>query len=81
MTNKLELTDFADWIWGFGSVFFMETAKGNFVWSDPSYGGDNTIRPFKGSYVQWCEKEGIGFGRDKGKGFIKDRCGPDVKIV
>ncbi len=79
--NKLELTDLAKWTWGYGTVFFLETAKGNFVWSDPSYGGDNTIRPFKGTYDQWRKSEDIPYGRDKGKGFIKDRCGSDVKFV
>ncbi len=80
MTNKLELTDIADWTYGFGQVFFLETAKGNFEWSDPDYGGDNTIRPFEGTYAEWCEKEGIPYGRGKGKRTIGDYCGSDVQI-
>lgn len=80
--QKLELTDEASFTWGFGEVFFLETAKGNFEWSDSSYPrGDNTIRPFDGSYNEWCESQGIPFGRDKGKAIIESRCGSAVTIL
>lgn len=39
--------------WDFGNKFFIETEKGNFEWSDPDYGGDNTIRDMKCSYRKW----------------------------
>ena len=64
--------------WDFGQRFFIETSEGNFVWSDPSYGGDNTIKPFAGSYDEWI---GDSFGRDKGQHVIRDYVGGDTKYV
>ena len=62
-------------IWSFGCEFFIETEIGNFVWSDPDYNGDNTIRPFNGNYHEWCNSVGIPYGRDKGVEFISSYCG------
>lgn len=76
----LTLDDVADFTWGFGSTFHLDTTKGSFEWSDPEYGGDNTIRPCP-HYNQWCERQGIEFGRDKGTHIIRDYCGADVTIV
>ena len=79
--DKLTIDDAAEFTWGYGQEFFLTTAKGNFVWSDPDYGGNNTIQPFSGSYMDWCKKRAhIPFGRDKGKHFIRDYCGKDVKL-
>lgn len=69
----------AHFTWSFGHTFHLETEVGNFEWSDPDYGGDNTIKPC-GTLGEWCKKVGIDFGRDKGKHFIRDYCGPDVRI-
>ena len=33
-----------DFTWLWNDIFFIETEQGNFVWSDPEYNGDNTIR-------------------------------------
>lgn len=60
--------------WSFGELFFIETEAGNFVWSDPEYGGDNTIVPFKGDYNKWAREMSIPFGRDKGKHIISEYC-------
>ena len=46
--KSLTVEDVADFTWNWNDLFFLETAKGNFVWSDPEYGGDNTIRPYNG---------------------------------
>lgn len=78
--EKLTLEDVATFTWSFGHVFFMETAKGNYEWSDPDYQGDNTIRPFKGTYKDWLKRRGIPFGRDKGTHTIDGYCGTEVSI-
>jgi hypothetical protein len=67
----------AKFCWGWGMAFFVETPVGNFQWLDPDYGGDNTLRPFKGDYKDWTVFQGIDFGRDKGEHIIERYC-PDV---
>ena len=81
MNNLLTLDDIAEFCWGFGCEFFLETSRGNFVWSDPDYNGDNTIRRFDGTYKDWCKKSGIPFARDKGRHVIRDYCGADVAFI
>lgn len=61
-----------DFTWDFGNKFFIETNKGNFVWSDPDYhGGTNIITPFNGSIKEFFKDS---YGRDKGTHVIKDYC-------
>jgi hypothetical protein len=79
--EKLELTDVAMFSWNYGDEFFLETDKGNFVWSDPDYQGDNTIRPFEGNHSDWLNENGLEFSRDKGQHTIEGYCGKDVKII
>jgi hypothetical protein len=70
---------FGQFTWNYGNRFFIETAEGNFVWSDPDYpGGNNTILPFQGDYEKWCRVENIPYGRDKGYHKIGDYCGKYV---
>lgn len=64
--------------WDFGQNFFIETPIGNFVWSDPDYYGDNTIRYFNGSIQDYF---GGGFGRRKGRHTISGYCGEDFEFV
>lgn len=72
----------ASFTWSFEDEFFLETHRGNYVWSDPEYpGGNNEIRPFDGNYDKWCEQSGIPYGRCKGTHVIRDYCGPNVKII
>lgn len=61
-----------DFTWDFGRQFFIETNKGNFVWSDPDYNGDNKLTPYDGSYKDWIKSPR--YGRDKGKHRIGDYC-------
>lgn len=75
--KKLLKSDVAEFTWDFGNQFLLETSKGNYVWSDPDYGGDNTIRPLKGTVKDFLQP----FGRCKGKHFIDDYCGSEVKII
>ncbi len=66
------LTLEGDFTWDFGQYFFIETTEGNFIWSDPEYGGDNLITRYEGSYSDWA---GDGFGRDKGRHIIGEYIG------
>ena len=72
-----------DFTWDFGQKFFIEVDKSesacNFVWSSPSYQGDNSIVPFCGSYADWIKRSGSSFGRSKGMHIIENYCGSDVK--
>lgn len=83
MITKEELINLVGhFTFSFHYRFFIETNKGNFEWHDPNYpGGDNTIRPFNGTYKEWCQKINIPFGRDKGQHFVKDYCGTDFVLV
>lgn len=76
----LTLDTIADFTWCLcGEWFHLETNDGCYEWSDPDYGGDNTIRPC-GSLAEWYEDRGIPFGRCKGRHLIRDYCGEDVII-
>jgi len=79
--EPLTLDDVADFVWMWNERWFLETVKGFYIWLDPDYGGDNTIKKYNGSLRDFCEAEGIDFGRDKGKHIIRRYCGDDVKIV
>lgn len=81
MGQSIGLDTVAEFGWNFGSEFFLETANGNFIWSDPDYGGDNTIHPFQGSLEDYCVTRSLPFVRDKGKHTIRGYCGPDVEFV
>ena len=59
-------------VWSFGKEFFIETQKGNFVWNDPDYGGDNTVRQFQGDLKKWLKEMQIPYCRDKGTRFIEN---------
>lgn len=74
----LTLDTVAKFTWGFGHEFFLETEFGNYIWSDPSYGGNNTIRATHLSYRGWAEPF---WGREKGKHVIREYCGESVEIV
>lgn len=78
----LTVEDIADFTWSYGKEFFLEVdGPWNYVWSDPDYGGDGTIRKFSGNYKDWCKQIGIPFGRSKGIHQIKGYCGEEVKII
>lgn len=80
MKEQLNPTDEASFTWSYGVQFLLETNKGYFVWNDPRYGGDNTIRRFLGNYEDWIRYQHIPYGRDKGKHLIKFYC-PDARIL
>lgn len=76
----LYLNDGADFTWSFGMTFFIKTNKGNYIWSDPEYYGDNTLTKFDGNLYEWYKYEKISYGRHKGIWTIGDYCGPDVTL-
>ena len=67
--------------WGFSDEFFIEANEGNFIWFDPEYGGNNTIKSYAGNYKDWCKELEIPFGRDKGNHIIENYVGLDVKVL
>jgi hypothetical protein len=77
----LKHEDVAEFTWSFGMLFLLETPNGNYEWDDPDYGGDNTIKPYHGTYENWIEENHIPFGRSKGEHVILDYCGPEVRIL
>jgi hypothetical protein len=79
MENILDKT--GEFTWMFGPDFFIETNEGNFIWKDPDYNGDNTLRPYAGNYHDFVKECKVPYGRDKGKHIIKEYCGPDVRII
>lgn len=82
MNEKLTLDDYGSFTWNFANKFFIETKKGNFIWSCPEYPeGNNTITPFKGTYKEWAKVECYGMGRDKGTHKIRNYCGEGVEIL
>lgn len=79
---NVSIDTIAEFIWGFGSEFFLITPEGNFVWSDPDYGGDHTICPTTLTYEEWVDPNNLGlFGRAKGVHRIGDYCGNDVTFL
>ena len=68
--------------WTFGKEFFIETkTKGNFIWSDPDYYGDNTMKRTKMTLGQFCKSRGIPYVRDKGHHSLLGYCGEGVKVL
>ena len=60
--------------WDFGHFFFIETERGNFLWSDPQYCGTNEIKAFSADLEQARWYLGVPMMRDKGSHRIKDYC-------
>lgn len=63
-----------------GMTFFIETEKGNFVWKDPSYQGDNTVKIYDGSWNQYREETNLPYGRSKGHHVVGNYCGDQVVL-
>ena len=77
--SELTIDSIADFTWNFGQLFLLESGGKYYVWSDPDYNGDNTIKTFTGNPRNFTMK---GFsGRCKGSHRIGDYCGPDVKFL
>ena len=72
--NTLTFQDYADFTWDFGQNFLLKTDNGYFIWSDPAYGGDNTIRPYPGNSRDFG-------GKFKGNHEIGSYCGNEVQFL
>lgn len=75
----LELTGYFTWLWD--DRFFIETPRGNFIWSDPGYNGSNEIRKIEQTYDAFLAEHDLPFGRCKGTHMIKDYCGSEVQVI
>lgn len=86
--TKEEFLDLeGEFTWGFGMEFLIYTSKGMFTWNDPSYGGDNVVRPFihtgskRSGHKQWTERVGIPYGRDKGRRTVRNYTGDRITFL
>ncbi len=70
---------YGEFTWDFGCHFFIETEIGNFVWSDPTYNGDNTMVKFSGTLNEWLDDPKL-FGRSKGIRPIGGYCGDEFVV-
>jgi hypothetical protein len=61
--SKFTLDTRGTLIWDFGSMFLLETVAGNYQWSCPVLGGDNSVTRFEGNYEKWITQRGVPFGR------------------
>ena len=76
---KINLDSIGKFTWGFGSKFLIQIEDRYYVWSDPNYNGDNTIRPY---FENPSDFTSPGFcGRDKGIHSIRRYCGNNVKFI
>lgn len=77
--SSITLDSIGNFTWNFGQHFLIQVGNKYYVWSDPDYNGDNTIRPFKGNPRNFASP---GFcGRSKGKHIISHYCGGEVKFI
>lgn len=63
-----------EFTYGFSDEFFITTNLGNFIWSDPEYGGKGTVRPTKKTLKEWLGDD-LDFGRYKGTHVIGECIG------
>ena len=78
--KQILLGQMGEFHWDFGKHFFIGTQIGNFVWSSPEYGGDNKMRVYKGSFVNWVRSSCTSYCRYKGMHNIGRRCGDQFVI-
>ncbi len=77
LTKETFLNEMGEFTWDFGHLFVIQTRFGMFVWSDPGYGGDNTVRPYEGRFKDFFYP----YGRDKGIHNIGTYCGKDIILL
>lgn len=72
--ENLNFDDLAIFHWGFGPEWVLETKKGIWIWSDPEYDGDNTIKYWPGTYCEFLKHRSIGYCRSKGRHIVSKIC-------
>lgn len=81
MTKNELLNLVGQFYWAWGHKWFIETEKGNFVWSDPDYpGGTDEIVPFGGTLADFAEMFHVEYVRCKGPHLISTYCGNTFKL-
>jgi len=71
------LLAYGDFTHGFNHLWLIETEYGVFVWSDPGYGGNNTMKPFNGRIKDFFNP----YGRMKGRHLISRYCGDQFILM
>lgn len=61
--------------WCFGYDYFISTERGNFIWKDPQFGGDNSFISFNGNIEEYKREKKISSFRWEGVLLIAKRCG------
>lgn len=62
MTRE-EIKDlFGDFTFDYKNEYFISTAKGNFIWSDPRQGGSGELRKYNGKRSDWENSKTKVFG-------------------
>ncbi len=64
-----------------GSECFATNKYWNMIWSNPEYGGDNTIRKYEGTYDDWYNSLEVKHVEDKGRHITRKFCGKDIEII
>ena len=68
--------------WDYQYMFFVETNFGSWLWSDPAYGGSNTLVKFSGSIKDFCDRYWEGFAPVRlGSGLLAEKANPLTLIV
>jgi hypothetical protein len=62
MTKEEIRNLFGDFTFDYKDEFFISTEKGNFVFSDPKYGGSGELKKYDGSRKNWEESKAKVFG-------------------
>jgi hypothetical protein len=77
----INLNSVCEFRYGFGMYFILKNCDDDkyYLWLDPEYSGDNTIKPYVGNPKNHVSK-GFG-GRNKGIHKVIDYCGKDVKFI
>ena len=71
----------AEFLWTHGSEWLLIVEDESYIWSDPEYGGDGTIRPMNQEDVERFNRAEEGCAlRDKGVHRVGNYCGESVKI-
>ena len=81
ITKEVLLRLSGEFSWGFRDQFFIETDIGNFIWSSPDYGGNNTITKYNNTFKNWLKEECLPYARSKGDHTIAEYCGEDFEVV
>jgi hypothetical protein len=79
MTKEQFLNAIGDFTWTFGKDFIIEVAGNYFIWADPDYNGDNSVREVSAHEVRnfFAEPKSRFMGRCKGSHVVKEYIGTE----